>query len=214
MVPLHSRIGRSWYCDLGIGSGGCFELLQLVEEEPEFLIHFDYASYRVLPSNTNAIAVSFDLHSRCDVVGYSSRSKAWVAPDFGESAVNLLTVTMPSQWNVRFLQTNDVNTSRALIILNQPFSVPLLLRLWQSCTWRACADGGANRLHDAFQDDASRTRFVFVYDLFEEDIPTTLSRYLPDLIKGDLDSLRADVRDFYTTHVRILLRSEPRCPSN
>ncbi|KAH6913031.1 thiamine pyrophosphokinase [Coprinopsis sp. MPI-PUGE-AT-0042] len=44
----------------------------------------------------------------------------------------------------------------------------------------ACADGGANRLYDAFQDDATRLR------------------YLPDLIKGDLDSIRPDVRDFYS----------------
>jgi thiamine pyrophosphokinase len=37
---------------------------------------------------------------------------------------------------------------RALIILNQPFSLALLDRLWSSSHWKCCADGGANRLHD------------------------------------------------------------------
>ncbi|KAL7009383.1 thiamine pyrophosphokinase [Cystobasidiomycetes sp. EMM_F5] len=43
---------------------------------------------------------------------------------------------------------------------------------------RFCADGGANRLYDAFQGD---------------------NNLIPDLIKGDLDSLRQDVRSFYAT---------------
>ncbi|KAG5638904.1 hypothetical protein H0H81_008965 [Sphagnurus paluster] len=48
-------------------------------------------------------------------------------------------------------------TPRALIILNQPFSRPLLDRLWNSCSWRCCADGGANRLYETLGDDESRT---------------------------------------------------------
>lgn len=31
-----------------------------------------------------------------------------------------------------------------------------------------------------------------------------LARYLPDLIKGDLDSLRSDVREYYTSKVSVL----------
>ncbi|KAJ3125047.1 hypothetical protein HK101_006003, partial [Irineochytrium annulatum] len=46
-------------------------------------------------------------------------------------------------------------------------------------TIRLCADGGANRLHDRLADDAAR------------------SQLLPDLILGDLDSIRPDVRAFY-----------------
>ena len=54
-------------------------------------------------------------------------------------------------WEVSFL--DPLRQSRnALVILNQPFSFPLLHRLWQSSTWHACADGGANRLHDLLKD--------------------------------------------------------------
>ncbi|KII89925.1 hypothetical protein PLICRDRAFT_40102 [Plicaturopsis crispa FD-325 SS-3] len=91
---------------------------------------------------------------------------------------------MPS-WSVAFLHdphaAGDASTSgarKALIILNQPFSFDLLRSLWTSSTWHCCADGGANRLHDVLSAETRRS-------------------YLPDLIKGDLDSLRPDVRAFY-----------------
>ncbi|KAH0585417.1 hypothetical protein H2248_008658 [Termitomyces sp. 'cryptogamus'] len=85
-------------------------------------------------------------------------------------------------WNVHFLQKQDaqLETPHALIILNQPFSLELLDRIWNSCIWRACADGGANRLYDLFSDD-----------------PESRTVYLPHLIKGDLDSIRDDVCSFY-----------------
>jgi hypothetical protein len=57
-----------------------------------------------------------------------------------------------TSWSTPFLRPTSLscqNTSRhALIILNQPFASSLLERLWAQCSWRACADGGANRLHD------------------------------------------------------------------
>ncbi|TFK27212.1 thiamine pyrophosphokinase Thi80 [Coprinopsis marcescibilis] len=84
-------------------------------------------------------------------------------------------------WDVKFLQTDaSLDQPRSLIILNQPFTLDLIQRVWQSSRWRACADGGANRLYDTLQNDENRVK------------------YLPDLIKGDLDSLRLDVREFYT----------------
>ncbi|KAI0749579.1 thiamine pyrophosphokinase [Daedaleopsis nitida] len=92
-------------------------------------------------------------------------------------------------WEISFL--DPLRQSRnALIVLNQPFSFPLLHRLWQSSTWHACADGGANRLHDVLQDcDGRDLRHL----------------YTPDLIKGDLDSLRDDVRLYYSSRgVRIV----------
>ncbi|KAF8557455.1 thiamine pyrophosphokinase Thi80 [Imleria badia] len=92
------------------------------------------------------------------------------------------------EWETSFLNpltTNHDGVRRALIILNQPFSLPLLDTVWNACSWRCCADGGANRL----------------YDLLGEAGNTELLRnlYTPDLIKGDLDSLREDVREYYST---------------
>lgn len=52
-----------------------------------------------------------------------------------------------------------------------------------------CADGGANRLHDE------------VPRMFpNESADAVRSRFLPHLIKGDLDSVRPDVLEFYTSH--------------
>lgn len=82
-------------------------------------------------------------------------------------------------WRPTFLQDEGAETAstRGLILLNQPFSRALLTRLWASASWRACADGGANRLHDL-----ART------------IPDGLETFRPDVVRGDLDSLRPDVR--------------------
>jgi thiamine pyrophosphokinase len=61
-------------------------------------------------------------------------------------------------WDLPFYQSTPspldkksqvpMKAKTALIILNQPFSKPLLRRLWHTSDWRCCADGGANRLHD------------------------------------------------------------------
>jgi thiamine pyrophosphokinase len=98
-------------------------------------------------------------------------------------------------WETPFLNpltTHRSGVRRALIILNQPFSLPLLETLWQACSWRCCADGGANRLYDLLGEakDGEQLRTL----------------YTPDLIKGDLDSLRADVREYYVTQRVPVLR--------
>ncbi|KAJ6619693.1 thiamine pyrophosphokinase Thi80 [Mycena sp. CBHHK59/15] len=87
-----------------------------------------------------------------------------------------------TSWNTSFLQnTAEIKPKRALVILNQPFSSALFLRLWNSSQWHCCADGGANHLFDVLG-------------------ATQRSLYLPNLIKGDLDSIRNDVKDFYISH--------------
>lgn len=65
-----------------------------------------------------------------------------------------------------------------------------------SAALRLCADGGANRLHDLFPDAMTRSKYAKVDRSHADD------RYLPDMIKGDLDSLRSDVRTFYEEQVR------------
>ncbi|KAG9690882.1 thiamine pyrophosphokinase, partial [Aureobasidium melanogenum] len=73
----------------------------------------------------------------------------------------------------------------ALIILNQPIAdTKVLGRLWNHTSYRLCADGGANQL----------------YDLFTQNDPSQLDRYLPNIIHGDLDSLREDVKSYYKEH--------------
>ncbi|KAJ0236222.1 Thiamine pyrophosphokinase 1 [Hirschfeldia incana] len=73
----------------------------------------------------------------------------------------------------------------ALIVLNQnlPRFTPLL---WQHAKLRLCADGGANRIYDELP-------LFFPH----EDALLIRNRYKPDVIKGDMDSIRPDVLDFY-----------------
>lgn len=79
-----------------------------------------------------------------------------------------------------FRQNCDNDASpHALIILNQPLT-STFYTLWSICQFRACADGGANRLYDQFESDEARLK------------------YLPDFIAGDFDSLRDEVREFYS----------------
>lgn len=69
-----------------------------------------------------------------------------------------------------------------LLILNQPIRHLLFFKhLWHHASLRICGDGGANRLYDAFQDPHERKDFV------------------PKAICGDLDSLREDVQEYYST---------------
>ncbi|KAI5982532.1 thiamine pyrophosphokinase [Pisolithus marmoratus] len=84
-----------------------------------------------------------------------------------------------TDWHLSFLNSSAPPAARGLIILNQPFSRNLLDILWKACSWHCCADGGANHCMTSF-------RMIFV-----------VGGYVPDLVKGDLDSLRADVWDYY-----------------
>ncbi|KAF2476161.1 thiamine pyrophosphokinase-like protein 1 [Lindgomyces ingoldianus] len=71
-----------------------------------------------------------------------------------------------------------------LLILNQPIaSFDVFARLWRHTIYQICADGGANRL----------------YDMFEGALELRRGDFLPDAIHGDLDSLRDDVRAYYTS---------------
>ena len=127
-------------------------------------------------------------------------------------------MSSPTHWSLPFLQPpNGAPATRtALIILNQPFSKALLRRLWRTTDWHCCADGGANRLHDLLSggdnDDASATATdglltSWIAKLLSHFMQQPRIRasevgdYLPDLVKGDLDSVREDVRRYYETRV-------------
>lgn len=73
-------------------------------------------------------------------------------------------------------QNNHHPQKRALIILNSPIHKPpspLFRTLWETSSIRICADGGANRLYEADP------------------------QLIPDMVKGDLDSLQEEVKSYY-----------------
>ncbi|GAB2295448.1 cAMP-dependent protein kinase subunit [Dionaea muscipula] len=73
----------------------------------------------------------------------------------------------------------------ALVVLNQrlPRFTPLL---WKHAQLRVFADGGANRVYDELPQ-------LFPH----EDAFDVRQRYKPDVIEGDMDSIRSEVLDFY-----------------
>lgn len=88
-----------------------------------------------------------------------------------------------------------LNSPHYLVLLNSDtFDIHMTKSLWNSFQYKICADGGANQLYDK---------------LFNEHDKSALSKYLPDFITGDLDSLRDDVREYYTAHsVEIVLNED------
>lgn len=86
-----------------------------------------------------------------------------------------------------FLSSHEPQQNVALVFLNSPGvhahcgagQASLFERVWRASGARLCADGAANRLYDGLAQETRR------------------QRHLPDLIRGDLDSLRPDVRAYY-----------------
>jgi len=73
--------------------------------------------------------------------------------------------------------TKEAPLETALIVLNTPIvRKDIFSIVWKNASLKFCADGGANRLLDAFGEDES---------------------FVPDLIKGDLDSLKDSTRRYY-----------------
>ncbi|KNC74682.1 hypothetical protein SARC_12778, partial [Sphaeroforma arctica JP610] len=79
---------------------------------------------------------------------------------------------------IHYLHDNDAQI--ALVILNWPILSKGLEKLWARASICVCADGGANRLYDSRPNDREK--------------------FIPTAIKGDLDSLRPEVRKFYESH--------------
>lgn len=93
---------------------------------------------------------------------------------------------------VGLLSESDSDSSEqmrisALLIPNQEL-LPSLPKLWRRAGKCVCADGGANRLHDN------------IARLLEEESHPERARasHLPNLIVGDMDSIRPDVLGYYS----------------
>jgi len=103
----------------------------------------------------------------------------------------LLTVTHKSPLLEPDIDEESKSTSTALVILNAPIRMsPLFRELWRISDYRVCADGGANRLYRATVTTATTAAAAAVSGVAP-------SYYVPDLIRGDLDSLRSEVREYY-----------------
>lgn len=83
-----------------------------------------------------------------------------------------------------------------LVVLNtkgEGESEALFRHLWARAALRVCADGGANRLHDSFGDHNEDRDGDGLNDTAEQ----RRARFVPDVIVGDLDSLRPEVAAYY-----------------
>ena len=97
-----------------------------------------------------------------------------------------------------------------LIILNWEFNPAALSWLWKCTTHHICADGGANRLFDCVRAGERRgkkeqrggegvgRRAVEERETTREQGNKKENVMIPDAIAGDLDSLRPEVRGYYS----------------
>ncbi|KAK9831312.1 hypothetical protein WJX81_001115 [Elliptochloris bilobata] len=91
-------------------------------------------------------------------------------------------------WGGR-LAASAAGGSHAIVLLVLNYRLPhAAAALWHHSVLRICADGGANRLYD---------QAPCWLGVSEPEADAARGAFVPDVIKGDLDSLRPEVREFY-----------------
>tara|TARA_R110002003_G_scaffold626_2_gene20875 strand:+ start:8415 stop:9248 length:834 start_codon:yes stop_codon:yes gene_type:complete len=107
----------------------------------------------------------------------------------------------PSKFLAKGRHQEDAANPPDLLILNQPIAhFDAFARLWRHTGYRVCADGGANRLFDMFEGELAVQRECYVGRPNHDWTTVIDMTQLPDVIHGDLDSLRDDVRAYYAAH--------------
>ena len=164
-------------------------------------------SIAFLPHNLpaqNSVSVPMSIPMSLSAVDASATMEGDVKPAAEEESVN--NQSMIHRYDSPFfpISSDGQRIPSALIILNTPIKSSydngrlsgVLGKLWDASSYRICADGGANRLYDAT---------VAIQGMRSE---TDSSNYLPDLITGDLDSLRSDVHQYYEAKGVSIIRVE------
>lgn len=89
----------------------------------------------------------------------------------------------------KFLNMDKNVEFNTLLILNQKINIgSLFYKLWSQYTVKICADGAANMLYDFFSDEIERSKF------------------LPNYIIGDLDSIKKEVLEYYRKQNVIVIK--------
>ncbi|ODV78618.1 Thiamin pyrophosphokinase [Suhomyces tanzawaensis NRRL Y-17324] len=113
---------------------------------------------------------------------------------------DLLEVTEPSaaedvNW-IKPFEFLRLQPRTALVILNQSIGAINLLKIWGNTELHVCADGGANQLYDYFQDPEAR------------------AQHIPQFIVGDFDSLRTDVKHYYSDRGAVVVEQQTQYSSD
>ncbi|EJS41675.1 thi80p [Saccharomyces arboricola H-6] len=96
-----------------------------------------------------------------------------------------------NKMNLKELVHPKEDENSTLLILNQKIDIPkpLFYKIWKLHDLKVCADGAANRLYDYLNDDES-----------------IRTKYLPDYIIGDLDSLSEKIFNYYRKNKVIIIK--------
>ena len=107
---------------------------------------------------------------------------------------------------------HDEQESLILIMLNSASmqnDACLLSQIWDMFDFTICADGGANRLYDGLKALDSSSRGKKDRDLDEVNTNLHVESHVPTHIHGDLDSIRPEVRAFYSNLGHVEIEEDP-----
>ncbi|KAF7121723.1 hypothetical protein CNMCM5793_009275 [Aspergillus hiratsukae] len=101
-----------------------------------------------------------------------------------------------------FSDSSDPNeriAAFALLVLNQPINERAFAVLKRQACFIICADGGANRFYDMMQKHGKESQEVKPPVLHQDSVTenSQTKTQLPNIIIGDLDSIRPSVRSHY-----------------